>query len=270
MDATKRCPFCAEEILSAAIRCKHCKSDLSARTETEREASPGPKAIWIGRILGIVGLTIFGIWLLRRAPPPSIFAAPPSSLQPEPGRGADVPAIQPSVPASLPVRATEPPAPAIALPSAEAQLIEIVSRAQRESESAANDMQKGGVKNRRDKALCSLMRERQVNNWFGKIKAIGANSDGKGTIEIEIADNIILKTWNNELSDATSGTLIDPNTALFKTASSLQGDQAVRFSGKFLPSDNEGECIDEGSITLSGKLREPEFIFRFSAIQGAP
>jgi hypothetical protein len=265
MDATKRCPFCAEEILSAAIRCKHCKSDLSERAETKQVVSARPRAIWIGRILGILGLTIFGIWLLRPAPPPRIFAAPP----PEPAREADIPAIQPSVPASLPIRATEPPTPSIALPSAEAQLIEIVSRAQRESESAANDMQKGGVKNRRDKALCSLMRERQVNNWFGKIKAIGANSDGKGTIEIEIADNIILKTWNNELSDAMSGTLIDPNTALFKTASSLQGDQTVRFSGKFLPSDSEGECINEGSITLSGKLREPEFIFRFSAIQGA-
>lgn len=29
MDATKRCPFCAEEILAAAIKCKHCGSMLN-------------------------------------------------------------------------------------------------------------------------------------------------------------------------------------------------------------------------------------------------
>lgn len=27
--ATRRCPFCAEEILAAAVKCKHCGSDLS-------------------------------------------------------------------------------------------------------------------------------------------------------------------------------------------------------------------------------------------------
>lgn len=31
MEATKRCPFCAEEILADAIRCKHCQADLGRR-----------------------------------------------------------------------------------------------------------------------------------------------------------------------------------------------------------------------------------------------
>jgi hypothetical protein len=33
-EATKRCPFCAEEILAAAIRCKHCKSDLEEKSSS--------------------------------------------------------------------------------------------------------------------------------------------------------------------------------------------------------------------------------------------
>ena len=151
------------------------------------------------------------------------------------------------------------------IPTIEASFIQVIAKSQQEYRSAENDMQKGGVKNRRDKAICSLMTSLTINDWVGKVKEIGANSDGKGTLEIEIADDIILKTWNNDLSDGSSHTLISPNDPLFDSASSLKVGQAVKFSGKFFPG-YEGECIKEGSITLSGKLREPEFIFRFSSI----
>lgn len=29
LKATKTCPFCAEQVLSAAIKCKHCGSELA-------------------------------------------------------------------------------------------------------------------------------------------------------------------------------------------------------------------------------------------------
>ena len=43
-----------------------------------------------------------------------------------------------------------------------------------------------------------------------------------------------------------------------------KGDR-VKFSGNLLT--EETHCIDEQSVTLKGKVSEPEFTFKFSNIQ---
>jgi uncharacterized protein len=165
-----------------------------------------------------------------------------------------------------PITSVTPPLP---LPPIETRFVQIMSEAQKKSQTSENDMQIGGVKNARDKLICSLITTREVNNWIGAVKSISANSDGKGIIEVELAQDVSVTTWNNAFSDTRFKTLIDPNEQLFQQASILKVGQQVRFSGKFFPSDTDGECLAEGSVTLRGKVLEPELIFKFAKIAAA-
>lgn len=151
------------------------------------------------------------------------------------------------------------------IPAREADFISIVAEAQQASKGAGNDMQRGGFKANREKKLCQTMTSLHVTNWIGRVNTITANSDGKGVLAIEVAEDITVKTWNNSLSDIDSNTLIEPGTKLFSTASTFKEGQMVKFSGTLLKG-SAGNCLQESSLSLSGKLSDPEFIFRFSEV----
>lgn len=67
MEATKRCPFCAEEILSAAVKCKHCGSSLH-QSELQSPISSStttPKADlgWAILALPVAGMMAMWLWV---------------------------------------------------------------------------------------------------------------------------------------------------------------------------------------------------------------
>lgn len=183
---------------------------------------------------------------------------------------------QPSIEKTAPVEqdpvaqvemAKEPtPAPETAIPEAQASFVKIVTDAQKKNAEAQNEMQKGGVKAEREKAICESMKELNVQNWVGKIKTIDANSDGKGELAIELAQDMSVSN-KGTLSDAMSGQeiLLDPTSELFKKVSGMAEGQSVKFSGNFYKGE-ETDCLSEISLTLEGKLSEPEFVFRFLAV----
>lgn len=152
------------------------------------------------------------------------------------------------------------------LPKDELAFYEIIKSAQSQNSAASNDMQRGGIKAKRDKAVCNLLKKLKIKDWVGEIATISANSDGKGIVSIALAKGITLQTWNNEYSDMEDKTLLNPDSKIFQEVSSMSVGQMVRFSGSFRPGI-EGECVKEGSLRLEGKLSEPEFIFRFSNIE---
>ncbi|WJV61351.1 hypothetical protein PCO87_15750 [Pectobacteriaceae bacterium C52] len=150
------------------------------------------------------------------------------------------------------------------IPEKEKIFIDLTTSAMASSASAKNDMQRGGIKTKRDNGICKSLKSRKVSGWTGIVKQVSANGDGKGVFAVEVAKDVILKTWNNALSDMYDHTLIDPSSKVFDKASNLQEGDRVTFSGEFFKGN--GSCIKEGSIRLSGGLEEPEFIFKFSDV----
>lgn len=153
----------------------------------------------------------------------------------------------------------------IQLPTDQQKFIEIVKLAQEKSTQAENDMAKGGIKMEREQAICKVIKG-TVSNWVGTINQIDANSDGKGVLSIELASGLTVKTWNNDVSDYDTETLLLPNSPLFLKVSQMKVGQTVKFNGNFFKAHEDTDCLTEGSLSLDGKIKEPEFIFKFSSV----
>ena len=76
-------------------------------------------------------------------------------------------------------------------------------------------------------------------------------------------------TTNNGLSDSLSNlkTLIPVGSAAHTEAMALRKGQQVRFSGTFARSRDD--CLEETSLTVSGAMNSPEFLFQFSDVRPA-
>ncbi len=150
------------------------------------------------------------------------------------------------------------------MPKAEHDFIAIVTKAQRGSSEAENDMARGGFLAVRSSSLKGLSLE--ATDWVGEVTNVDSNSDGKGVLSIEIAHGITVTTWNNSVSDISDNTLLKPGSELFNKAARLKKGQRVVFSGTFFSDQESG--FEESSLTLQGKIEEPEFVFKFGAVKG--
>src|SRR5216683_1277922 len=158
--------------------------------------------------------------------------------------------------------------PIVISPADEISFIAVVNSAIREYGSAKGDLAQGSVRPSRKNAISQNLRGIYIKDWVGKVSKLTTNNEGKGVVHIKISDDMSLGTWNNSLSDIGDHTLIEPDSNLYQTLKVLQIGQTVRFTGGFFRDNTD--CIRETSLSVSGSMQEPEFLFRFSDIQPEP
>lgn len=152
-------------------------------------------------------------------------------------------------------------------PDDQVQFVKAVTTAQEKAENADNDLKRGSALSTRNKALCKVLPSSgKVEDWTGKIASLDANGEGKGVVEIEIAPDVHIATWNNAFFDVSDNTLIEPGK-LFDRLLEMETGQVVTFSGKLV--DAGDTCVNDSRLTLDGKLADPKFLFKFSDVKQA-
>jgi GYF domain 2 len=152
------------------------------------------------------------------------------------------------------------------MPEDQQAFVTVVARATHDYGRETNDLVKAGTRADRAASVCAALgRNDNVDGWLGTITTLSSNSDGEGVLVIQIWDNIYIDTWNNSFSDIGDHTLIDPNSALFRSLSTLKVGQRVRFSGTFFSSPTD--CVKEASLTLEGSMTKPDYKMRFRMVE---
>ena len=183
-----------------------------------------------------------------------------------PAAGTTAPASKTEAPKTTAPKPKSAPAPATKQ-SDEDKFVAIVQKASAEGQSADNDLKAGLIMKKRDKAICGLGGTK-ITNWTGTVKLLDSNGDGDGVLAVELADGVVVTTWNNAFSDIGSDTLIKNEKLMDRLAGMSEGDK-VTFSGQFIRGSDAGVCRDVQGLTKIGKLQEPEFTFRFSDVKAA-
>jgi hypothetical protein len=150
-------------------------------------------------------------------------------------------------------------------PSDQKEFIDVIVAARTAIDDAETDLQESVALRTRDKDLCKILSSNSAKNWVGVITEVGANGEGKAYVEIELADNVRVKTWNNAFSDLSDNTLIPTSASFFDRLVALTEDTKVVWSGKFLSESDS--CLKKANLTDVFYGIDPQFVVRFSDIK---
>ena len=136
--------------------------------------------------------------------------------------------------------------------------VQIISQYTNDYNSAGNELQKSVLRDRRKQALASAFPSPTVDDWIGAVDSLSTDGSGKARVILAITRGI--KIWTKED--------IEKDDPLYQSLFNLKVGQRVKFSGRFLDDKKDQDYFRENSFTESGAMKEPEFWFVFSSIQG--
>lgn len=150
-------------------------------------------------------------------------------------------------------------------PEAEQEFVKIVQEGQDKAEDG-NEVTVVAARKQRADDICQLLPESlKITDWIGEVADVETTLGGdSGILDIEIANDINVTTWNNGFSDAGDGTLIDPDSDVYAALGDLEEGDEVTFSGAFV--DAGDDCISEQSVFDTNGMKTPAFVFKFSEV----
>lgn len=152
---------------------------------------------------------------------------------------------------------------ASAAPSQQKKFVEVIEKGMKAYKDAKTDLKSSVALRKRDKEACTVLKNLTATDWVGKINDIGANSEGKAYIQIEIASGIRVQTWSNAFSDMSDKTLIPENSKVFNAIMDGEEGSSITFSARFIKGDKT--CLKGTNLTEYFYATDPKFVVKITA-----
>jgi hypothetical protein len=280
------CPMCAERILPEARICPFCKSELkrnvaSGTAQVHRAGTHGGQVItdaeighsppntqhaWAVRVAALLGIGIFIIFVAAVI----ITNRPPAGEVPI-VKGPDYNEVttERAHPSSNAL-GRSPSSEGIKVPEPEQAFASLVASFVSPYNSADSEVRKTNVRFERKEALARFFGGSLLfHGWVGNVESLTTEKDGHAAISVKLpGSETVIGTWNNSLSDVLARTMISREDLLYQSLMSIKEGDLVTVSGTFLSSESDYDYILEMSLTEAGAMQQPEFVVRFSQIDG--
>jgi hypothetical protein len=104
-----------------------------------------------------------------------------------------------------------------------------------------------------------------VTGLNGSVDRVGTYLASEAvSLSVTLAPNVALRTEGDLQNE---GSKIQRGTGLFDAVSKLAAGQAVTFSGRFIK--GKKTCLNETSLTTSGGMTDPAFLFAFTEVRAS-
>lgn len=198
---------------------------------------------------------------------PAVQPAAPAAQEPAPTREVVAPETEVAAEPTEDATVADPPVAAAPYgteyPDTQQAFLDRIQQASDEFDAATTDLQRSQVLTARNADLCTITGG-SFENWVGSAMTIGATGDGNAYVDIEIADNVVVSTWNNEFSDIGDDTLVPVGSDLFNVLLEIPEDTLVTFSGRFASGGDS--CLKTDNLTEIFDVIDPNFVSHFSAV----